>query len=125
MKVNLNGNSGSGTKTKEEEENASLASKGQQKSKQKKDISKVKCFSCGEMGHYASHWTLKKKDKDEKHDPKAAPGKIDENDFSMSAHASLGGRWGDIELLSEGLHVGRIHEESTSWIKSLLWETNI
>ena len=51
MKVNLSGSSGSGTKTKEEEENATLASKIQQKPKQKKYILKVKCFSCGELGH--------------------------------------------------------------------------
>ena len=54
VKVNLNDSSGSRTKTKEEEENTTLASKGQQKLKQKKHISKVKCFSCGELGHYAS-----------------------------------------------------------------------
>jgi len=41
---------------------------------------------------------LKKNDKDEKHDPKAASTKIDVDEFSMSAHASPGGRWVDIEL---------------------------
>ena len=54
MKVNLNGSSGSGAKTKEEEENTVLALNGLQKPKQNKDISKMKCFSCGEMDHYAS-----------------------------------------------------------------------
>eukprot|EP00253_Pinus_taeda_P002906 PITA_02906 len=52
VKVNLNGSNGSGTKTKEEE-STTLASKGQRKQK-RKDISKVKCFRCGKMGHYAS-----------------------------------------------------------------------
>ena len=58
----------------------------------------MKCLRCGEMGHFASQCLLKQNDKDEKHYPKATPAKIDEDEFSMSAHASLGGRWGDIEL---------------------------
>jgi len=41
---------------------------------------------------------LKKKDKDEKHDPMVASAKIDEDEFARSAYASIGGRWGDIEL---------------------------
>ena len=97
MKVNFSGSSGSGSKTKEEE-NVALTSKGQHKAKRKEDILKVKSFSCGELGHYASQYPLKKKDKDEKHDPKAASAKIVEDEFAMSAHASLGGRWGNIEL---------------------------
>ena len=95
--VNLNGSSESDTKIKEEEENIALASKGQQKQK-RKDISKVKCFSCSEMSHFASQCPLKQKDKDEKHDPKAALAKIDEDKFVMSAHGSPQGKWGDIEL---------------------------
>ena len=42
--------------------------------------------------------SLKHKDKDEKHDPEAATAKIDEDEYAMSAHASPGGRWGEIEL---------------------------
>jgi len=48
----------------------------------------VKCFSCDDIGHYAFQCPLKKKDKDEKHDPKAASTKIDKDEFSMSAHTS-------------------------------------
>ena len=50
------------------------------------------------MGHFASQCPLNRKDKDEKHDPKVAPKKIDEGEFTMSAQASPGGKWGDIEL---------------------------
>lgn len=99
VKVNLSGSSGSGTKTKEEEENTTLASKVQQKLKRNKKISKVKCFSYGKMGHYISQCPLKKKDKDEKHDLKAASTNIDEDEFAMSAHASPGERWGDIVVV--------------------------
>ena len=50
------------------------------------------------MGHFSLQCPLKKKDKDEKHDPKFAIAKIEEDEYAMSAHAYLGGRWGDIEL---------------------------
>eukprot|EP00253_Pinus_taeda_P003126 PITA_03126 len=49
------GNSGKARRIKKEvEEDAALASMGQQGKRKKKDISKVKCFHCGELGHYAS-----------------------------------------------------------------------
>ena len=56
VKCKLDSNSGSGSKVKqEEEENVALASKRQQEQwRHKKDISKIKCFKCGEPGHYAS-----------------------------------------------------------------------
>ena len=36
--------------------------------KKKKDLSKVKCFRCGELGHYNTQCPLRKKDKQEKQD---------------------------------------------------------
>ena len=99
VKCKLDGGSGSGSKVKQEEEDARLASKGQQeRQRHKKDVSKIKCLKCGELGHYASQCPLKQKDKDDKHDTKVATTKIDEDEYAMSAHASPGGRWGDIEL---------------------------
>ena len=50
------------------------------------------------MGHFASQCPLKKKDKDEKHDLTVATIKVEQHEFAMSAHASLGKKWGDIEL---------------------------
>ena len=44
---------------KEDEEDAALASKKQPK--KKKDLSKIKCFQCSEMGHFANHCPEKKR----------------------------------------------------------------
>ena len=79
LKCKLDGNSSSGTKPKEEEENAFLASKGQQEQQRQKDVSKIKCFRCGELGHYATQCPLMKKDKDEKHDQQVATAGIEED----------------------------------------------
>ena len=49
------GSNGKGGRIKkEEEEDAALASVGKQEKQKKNDLSKVKCFHCGELGHYAS-----------------------------------------------------------------------
>ena len=102
LKVKLGrSSSSSGSKPKvEEEDNTTLTSKGQQgQQRRKKDVSKVKCFKYGKMGHYASQCPLKKKDKDEKHDSKVAAAKIEqEEEFAMTTKIPPGGRWADLEL---------------------------
>ena len=50
------------------------------------------------MDHYATQCPLKKKDKDEKHDLKVAPVKIEEEEFAMTTEIRPGGRWADLEL---------------------------
>ena len=98
VKCKLDGSNNSGSKPKEEDENATLSSKGKQAQwRRKKDVSKIKCFRCVEMGHYATLCSLRKRDKDEKNDPKAAPAKIEE-EFAMIAMIPPGGRWADLEL---------------------------
>ena len=70
----------------EKEEDAALASKKQQ-GKKKKDLSKIRCFRCGELGHFATTFPLRKKDKEAK--SKVATAKEDDgsdDDVAMSAH---------------------------------------
>ena len=51
VKCKLDGSSESRSKNSKEEENAALALKGQQRQpRRKNDVSKVKCFRCGEIG---------------------------------------------------------------------------
>ncbi len=98
VKCKLDRSSNSGSNPKEEDENATLASKGQQEQRRpKRDVSKIKCFRCGEMGHYTTQCPLRKKDKDEKHDPMVAAAKIEE-EFAMTTKIPLGGSWVDLEL---------------------------
>lgn len=41
---------------------------------------------------------MKKKDKDENHDPKVVAAKIEQEEFTMRAEIPLGRRWADLEL---------------------------
>ena len=78
VKSTISGTSNnSGMKQVKEEENVALASKGQEEQRRrKKDIFKVKCFRCGELGHYSTQCPLKKKD-EEKQDQGATHAEID------------------------------------------------
>jgi len=100
-RVSKAGSSRKGVRIKEEEEDAVLASTGKEKRK-KKVLSKVKCFHCGELGHYANQYP-RKKSKGEASETKVAPAKAEkevetDDDCAMSAHAPREKRWGDIEL---------------------------
>ena len=86
-------------KVKEEKDDATLASKERkQRGKKKKDLSKVQCFNCGELGHFANTYP-KKKDKGAS-DSKAATTNDDgsNDDATMSAHALREKRWGDMDI---------------------------
>lgn len=50
------------------------------------------------MGHYTTQCLLRKKDKNEKHDLKAAPTKIKEEEFAMTVEIPLRRRWANLEL---------------------------
>jgi len=67
----------------------------------KKGITKVRCFNCGELGHYATRCP-RKKGKGEASDSKAALANedkdVEDDDCAMSAHAPLEKRWGNMEL---------------------------
>ena len=105
VKATISGSSSNGTKRVKEDEDVALASKGQQEQRRrKKDISKIKSFRCGELGHYNTQCPLRKKDREEKQDQQAASTEIDrlsfrlEEEFSMIAELPPGVKWGDLEL---------------------------
>ena len=95
------GSSDKGTRVKKEEEEDAALTSSRQQGQQKKAISKVRCFKCGQLGHYATQCPWKK-GKEEASESKVAPAKVDtegeDDDCAMSAHAPLEKRWGDMEL---------------------------
>lgn len=108
LKSSISSSSSSGSKSVKEEENVALASnglsQGQGEQRKKKDLSKAKCFRCGEFGHYSTECPLKKKDKQEKQDQAAGHAEIDrlssrlEEDFAMFINIPPRVRWVDLVL---------------------------
>ena len=96
------GSSSKWIKVKQEEEDVALAFEGKQEKRKKKDLSKIKCFHCGELGYYATQCP-RTKSKGESFETKAALARAEkevltDDDRAMSAHAPLERKWGDIEL---------------------------
>ena len=64
--------------------------------KKKKDLSKIKCFKCGEMGHFASNYPEKKRDKEASSSKAVVADYGSRDDAAMSAHEPR--RWGDMDM---------------------------
>ena len=79
---------------KEDEEDAALASKRQQG--KKKDLSKIKCFQCGELGHFINNCPRKKKDKEASSSKDVVADDGPEDDAAMNTHEPR--KWGDMDL---------------------------
>ena len=95
------GSNSKGIKVQQEEEDVALASDRKQEKRKKKDLSKIKCFHYGEMGHYATQCP-RKKSKGVSSETKAALAQAEKevltnDDCAMNAHTPLERKWGDIE----------------------------
>lgn len=75
---------------------------GKQEKWKKKDLSKVKCFHCGELGHYATQCPWKKRNEEASRTRvvlvRAEKEVETDDDCAMSAHMPLERKWGDIDL---------------------------
>ena len=88
-------NTGSSNVKKEEEEDAALASKRQQ-GRKKRDLSKIKCFHYGELGHFANNCPQKKKDKEASSSKAVVADDGSNDDVAMSTHEPR--KWGDLDM---------------------------
>ena len=86
-KQSNSGRSGLARVKKEEEVDAALESREKKQGKKKKDLSKVWCFNCGDLGHFTNNCPMKN-DKGAS-DSKAAIANDygSDDDATMSAHA--------------------------------------
>ena len=80
---------------KKQEEDATLASKKHQ-GKKKCDLSKIKCFQCGELGHFTSNCPQRKKDKEASILKAAVADDGSDDDIAKSTHEPR--KWGDVDL---------------------------